>query len=121
MTISNLVEILQQNDGLADLSQQLHEAAVQEGLKGLAGVLAEGVKEVDQGTRGFLHWSNLQLRGVLSVTQAIVVACCSLRGKFVCPNVGFDFMPTLKLCLFSFSCVNVNSLTHNSWSNSASQ
>ena len=55
MTIGNLVEILQYNDGFVDLSQWLHEAAVQEGLKGLVGVLAEGVKEVDQGTRGFLH------------------------------------------------------------------
>ena len=37
--------VLQQNDELTDLSLRLHEAPVQEGLKGLARLLAEGIKK----------------------------------------------------------------------------
>lgn len=50
---------------------------MQECLKGLSRILAEGIKEAGQGTRGLLHWSNSQLQGFFSVTQAIVAACYS--------------------------------------------
>lgn len=99
MTIGNLVEILQQSDGLADLSLRLHEAVVQEGLRGLAGVLAEGVKETGQGTRGLQHWSNSQLRGVLSVTQAVVAACYSLRDDDEKSLVGRIFELAVEFCI----------------------
>lgn len=99
MTIANLVEILQRNDGLADLSLRLQEAVVQEGLKGLARLLAEGVKEAGQGTRGLQHWSNSQLRGVLSVTQAVVAACYSLRDDDETSLVVRIFELAVEFCI----------------------
>ncbi|KAH9331372.1 hypothetical protein KI387_003480 [Taxus chinensis] len=75
MAIGEVLELLQQKDGVADLCQRLHEGAVQEGLKHLALVLDEGV----HGTAGLGGWTNSQLQGLVSVTQAVVAACYSLR------------------------------------------
>eukprot|EP01018_Ginkgo_biloba_P024431 Gb_03145 [translate_table: standard] len=97
--IGKLVEILQQNDGLADLSQRLREEGVQEGLKSLAGILAEGIAEVGHGTRGLQRWNSSQLQGILSVTQAVVSAGYSLQVDDEKSWIGKIFELAVEFCI----------------------
>ncbi|GLJ18302.1 hypothetical protein SUGI_0323850 [Cryptomeria japonica] len=95
MAIGEVLEILQRKDGLADLRQRLHEGAVHEGLKHLALVLAEG----SHGTAGLSSWSSSQIQGAVSVTQAVVAACCSLRDDDEKSLVARIFELAVEFCL----------------------